>query len=108
MQLKSHLVVGATVDYRDGFVGCMRGLMVNGHHLDMRAAALTGIYGIGIGCTGKCDSDPCLNNGTCHEGYDRYICDCRFTSFKGIYTIYFSLANYCQLLHTHKKSLKIH
>lgn len=83
MYLTSPLVVGATTDYRDGFVGCMRGLMVNGRHLDMRAAALVGLYGIGIGCTGKCDSNPCLNNGTCHEKYDSYHCDCRFTSFKG-------------------------
>nr|CAG4648471.1 EOG090X00DN [Polyphemus pediculus] len=83
MHLTSPLTVGASVDYRDGFVGCMRGLMVNGRHLDMRAAALVGLYGIGTGCTGKCDSNPCLNNGTCHEKYDRYDCDCRFTSFKG-------------------------
>lgn len=83
MNLTSPLVVGATVDYRDGFVGCMRGLMVNGRHLDMRAAALLGLYGIGTGCTGKCDSNPCLNNGTCHEKYDQYVCECRFTSFKG-------------------------
>ena len=88
MLLTSPLVVGASVDYRDGFVGCMRGLMVNGRHLDMRAAALVGLYGIGIGCTGKCDSNPCLNNGTCHEKYDSYLCDCRFTSFKGKNTFF--------------------
>ena len=86
MHLTSELVIGATVDLRDGFVGCMRGLMVNGRHLDMRAAALANLYGIGVGCTGKCDSNPCLNNGTCHEKYDQYDCDCRFTSFKGAST----------------------
>nr|CAG4640603.1 EOG090X00DN [Eulimnadia texana] len=83
IHLTSPLVIGAAVDQRDGFVGCMRGLMVNGRHLDMRAKALRGLYGIGLGCTGKCDSNPCLNNGTCLEGYDKYECDCRFTSFKG-------------------------
>ena len=30
----SHLVVGASIDYRDGFVVCVRDLMVNGRHLD--------------------------------------------------------------------------
>jgi len=36
-----------------------------------------------MGCTGRCDSNPCLNNGTCTEGYNSYTCDCRFTAFKG-------------------------
>ncbi|KAK2720944.1 neurexin-4-like isoform X1 [Artemia franciscana] len=81
--LTSHFVLGSTVDYRDGFVGCMRGLTLNGRVMDLKSAADRGLYGIGHGCTGKCDSSPCLNNGTCTEGYDRYTCDCRFTSFKG-------------------------
>lgn len=41
------------------------------------------MYGISEGCVGKCSSSPCLNNGTCLEGYDSYSCDCRWTSFKG-------------------------
>lgn len=52
---------------------------------------MTGIFdwcvssflGVGIGCTGKCDSNPCLNNGTCLERYNKYLCDCRYTAFKG-------------------------
>lgn len=39
--------------------------------------------GVVPGCIGKCDSSPCLNNGTCHERYDGYSCDCRWTAFKG-------------------------
>lgn len=36
-----------------------------------------------MGCVGKCDSNPCLNNGFCNEYYESYSCDCRWTSFKG-------------------------
>lgn len=39
--------------------------------------------GISPGCVGKCESNPCLNNGTCTERYDGYHCDCRWTAFKG-------------------------
>jgi contactin associated protein-like 2 len=77
------LFVGSSAELRDGYVGCMRALLVNGIMYDLREAALASLYGVGIGCTGRCDSGPCLNNGTCEEGYDRYTCDCRFTSFKG-------------------------
>lgn len=83
IELNSELYVGSGVDFRDGYVGCLRALMVNGIMLDMRNAAEQQTYGVGLGCTGKCDSGPCLNNGTCDEGYDHYTCDCRFTAFKG-------------------------
>ncbi|CAG0922962.1 unnamed protein product [Notodromas monacha] len=74
----------ATVDWRDGFVGCMRSLMVNGRQLKMNEMLdKYEIYGVTSGCIGKCDSNPCLNNGTCLEGYDKYICDCQWTAFKG-------------------------
>ncbi|XP_042220113.1 neurexin-4-like isoform X3 [Homarus americanus] len=81
--LDSDFVVGATVDYRDGFVGCIRALVLNGELQDLRGRAESGMYGVHAGCVGKCQSNPCLNNGTCHEGYSSYECDCRWTAFKG-------------------------
>ncbi|GLH10251.1 Neurexin-4, partial [Gryllus bimaculatus] len=74
---------GATVDYRDGYVGCIRALLLNGELVDLAGHAKRGVYGVTPGCVGKCESNPCLNNGTCHERYDGYMCDCRFTAFKG-------------------------
>ncbi|KZC15059.1 Neurexin-4 [Dufourea novaeangliae] len=81
--LTSELVIGATTDYRDGYVGCIRALLLNGQLQDLRSYARQGLYGISDGCMGKCESNPCLNNGTCHERYDGYSCDCRWTAFKG-------------------------
>lgn len=83
MELSSELFLGATTDFREGYVGCMRAVTVNGVILDLKAAVERQEYGVGLGCTGRCDSSPCLNNGTCIEGYNTYSCNCRFTSFKG-------------------------
>lgn len=83
LHLTSEFVVGATTDYRDGFVGCVRALLLNGKQQDLRSYAKRGIYGVSEDCVGKCESNPCLNNGTCHEKYDGYSCDCRWTAFKG-------------------------
>ncbi|KAL1514303.1 hypothetical protein ABEB36_003581 [Hypothenemus hampei] len=83
IHLTSDLVIGASTDYRDGFTGCMRALLINGKHINLRDYARKNLYGIAEGCQGKCSSSPCLNNGTCHEKYDSYYCDCRWTAFKG-------------------------
>ncbi|XP_064472302.1 neurexin-4-like isoform X2 [Ornithodoros turicata] len=83
LNLTSPLVIGATVDYKEGFVGCLRGLMVNGKVVDLLSAVRQGLYGISEGCVGKCASAPCLNGGFCMEGYSDYTCDCQWTPFKG-------------------------
>lgn len=31
---------------------------------------------ISIRCVGKCNSNPCLNNGTWIDHYYNYLCDC--------------------------------
>ncbi|XP_018305702.1 neurexin-4 isoform X2 [Mycetomoellerius zeteki] len=83
LHLTSDFVVGSTIDFKDGYVGCIRALLLNGQLQDLRSYARRGLYGITEGCVGRCESNPCLNNGTCHEAYDGYRCDCRWTAFKG-------------------------
>lgn len=31
----------------------------------------------------QCPSQPCLNGGTCTEGWNRFVCDCTGTLFSG-------------------------
>ncbi|XP_050545470.1 neurexin-4 isoform X2 [Daktulosphaira vitifoliae] len=83
IHLTSPFIIGASSDEQNGFIGCMRAFMLNGQLIDLRKYAEEGLYGISPGCIGKCDSSPCLNNGTCFEKYDGYSCDCRWTAFKG-------------------------
>ncbi|XP_022919939.1 neurexin-4 isoform X2 [Onthophagus taurus] len=83
LHLPGKFVLGATSDYRDGFTGCIRAFQLNGKLIDLKSYAKKGLYGVTEGCIGKCLSNPCLNNGTCHEKYDSYSCDCRFSAFKG-------------------------
>ena len=83
LYLTSELSVGATLDYQDGFVGCIRALLLNGVLVDLKSYADKKLYGISAGCNGRCESSPCLNNGTCFEKYDGFTCDCRWSAFKG-------------------------
>ena len=86
MFLDKPLIIGAAKDYTDGYVGCIRALVINGVSADLvyeASKSQWGLYGVGVGCQGKCISNPCLNGGSCLEGYDHFNCDCRWTPFKG-------------------------
>ena len=85
-KLTSKLYVGATKEYTDGYVGCLRALVLNGVAVDLVGEVTKnpwGTYGVGVGCVGKCARNPCLNGGICLEGYDSFACNCRWTPWKG-------------------------
>ena len=70
LNLGDTLVFGADADYNNGYVGCIRALQINGQTVNMKSfARIFKMYGLSDGCIGKCDSSPCLNNGTCFEHY---------------------------------------
>ncbi|XP_063598947.1 neurexin-4-like [Penaeus indicus] len=79
----SLMVSPSNFGLRNGFVGCIRALVLTGNCRTSGEEPRGGMYGVHAGCVGKCQSNPCLNNGTCHEGYAIYECDCRWTAFKG-------------------------
>lgn len=79
------LTTGASVEDRNGYVGCMRGLRINGVLQDLRGLVHREevTYGVSEGCVGKCANQMCFNGGTCIEGYSGYTCDCAYTPFRG-------------------------
>ncbi|GFS11692.1 contactin-associated protein 2 [Elysia marginata] len=84
LDLTEALYVGSLVGYQDGFVGCIRGLRVNGRLMDMLGKVTRQEqFGVRAGCVGKCASNPCFHQGTCREGYDSYKCDCSYTPWRG-------------------------
>lgn len=78
----THLILGATEDFKEGFVGCIRSFLINGEFIDIHKHARES-YGLVLGCHGKCETNPCLNKGKCHEGYSSFVCDCQWTAYKG-------------------------
>uniref|UniRef100_A0A8C3V359 Neurexin 2 n=1 Tax=Catharus ustulatus TaxID=91951 RepID=A0A8C3V359_CATUS len=73
---------------RLGFVGCVRDLFVDGRSRDVRALlGAGGAPGVAPLCARDpprlCASAPCRNGGTCREGWNRFVCDCRGTGYLG-------------------------
>ncbi|KAB0804576.1 hypothetical protein PPYR_01546 [Photinus pyralis] len=70
-----------------GFVGCLKDLMMNSNYVDVAAFAREQDSGsIRTLCHVQplqCPSQPCLNGGACSEGWNRFICDCTDTTFTG-------------------------
>jgi hypothetical protein len=84
-KLTSALYIGASKEWTDGYVGCLRALVLNGVPVDLinEVTKNRGLYGVQIGCKGKCENSPCQNNGECIEGFLHFTCNCRWTPFKG-------------------------
>ncbi|KAK3926655.1 Neurexin-3, partial [Frankliniella fusca] len=88
---------------RQGFVGCLRDLVIDGTAVDLTKLAShqdSGAIrpmcrgpGPGAGLAqgeqgqgqaqGHCEAQPCMNGGRCSEGWNRFLCDCSATAFTG-------------------------
>lgn len=78
---------GALVALAESFSGCMGAVRLGGVYLpfmdDYKAPQpsqfhLVGKPKIRLGCTGApvCDSNPCLNGGTCKDVFNKFLCMC--------------------------------
>ncbi|XP_033734709.1 LOW QUALITY PROTEIN: neurexin-2-like [Pecten maximus] len=96
------LYVGGVNDYKEkyqlpkemwagmlgyGFVGCMQDVVINGNKMDLLNAARkqskTDIVNYCRPSEPQCMTRPCINNGQCSEGWNRYVCDCKATRYVG-------------------------
>ncbi|XP_037707365.1 neurexin-1 isoform X5 [Drosophila subpulchrella] len=76
-----------TATLRQGFVGCLRDLVLSGKAIDIAAfARVQDSASVKPSChvqANVCNGIPCLNGGTCLEGWNRPICDCSATLYGG-------------------------
>ncbi|XP_030369274.1 neurexin-1 isoform X3 [Scaptodrosophila lebanonensis] len=76
-----------TATLRQGFVGCLRDLVLSGKAIDIAAfARVQDSASVKPSCHVQgnvCNGNPCLNGGTCLEGWNRPICDCTATLYGG-------------------------
>ncbi|XP_005796764.1 contactin-associated protein 1 [Xiphophorus maculatus] len=86
MKFTHPVLVGAANRTLRPFLGCLRGLRMNGVPLDLEGK-VNEEQGIRRNCTGQClnTTIPCRNSGQCIEGYAAYTCDCNNTAFDGFY-----------------------
>lgn len=70
-----------------GFVGCLNKFYVNGDPYDLPAISAeqmaTGVKAECRKTPPQCVKRPCMHQGNCAEGWNRFICDCRQTGYYG-------------------------
>lgn len=82
----SEVFVGASGKGRRGFVGCMRDLTVQGLKINFTTVKPNYKSQVEVGkCSllDRCVQNPCKNGGRCSQRWNRTICDCAGTDFKG-------------------------
>ncbi|XP_050685088.1 neurexin-1 isoform X4 [Leptidea sinapis] len=76
-----------TAALRQGFVGCIRDLVLNGKPQDLTAyARQQDSASVRPAChvmMKQCVSSPCQHGGVCSEGWNRPLCDCSSTNYGG-------------------------
>ncbi|KAG5671262.1 hypothetical protein PVAND_001469 [Polypedilum vanderplanki] len=72
---------------RQGYVGCLRDLVLSGKPVDIAAyARQQDTAAVKPSChvqTVQCTPNPCHNGGVCSEGWNRPLCDCSATLYTG-------------------------
>lgn len=72
---------------KHGFVGCIQDMAINGEKVDLMTVARKQMQrDIKSDCKRSephCVSQPCMHGGSCSEGWNRYVCDCTNTSYRG-------------------------
>lgn len=72
---------------RQGYVGCLRDLVLSGKPVDIAAyARQQDTAAVKPSChvqTVQCTPNPCYNGGSCSEGWNRPLCDCSATMYTG-------------------------
>ncbi|XP_048373549.1 contactin-associated protein 1 [Sphaerodactylus townsendi] len=84
MNLTRPLYVGSAIYNLRPFLGCLRGLHMNGETLNLEGKANESL-GVLVNCTGHCRRPlvPCQNYGTCVEHYNHYTCNCSVSAYEG-------------------------
>ena len=82
------LYFGGSIAFkREGFVGCLNDIKVNGNHFneskESKAVSFRNGVRIGCGLQDKCFPNPCRNGGKCGQTWKEYTCDCSGTTFYG-------------------------
>ncbi|XP_044179404.1 EGF and laminin G domain-containing protein-like [Acropora millepora] len=71
-------VAGYPYDVFKGFVGCIRGLDINGEVQDLSKLAGEAEY-VKSGCSAAWENNSCKNHAKCLDNYNVYLCDCSKT-----------------------------
>lgn len=70
-----------------GFVGCLQDLLLNGVRVNLvglsRDQEVMGIVEHCKRLEPQCPSRPCLHGGVCRDGWNRFVCDCSSTGYRG-------------------------
>ena len=76
-----------TGSLRKGYVGCIQDLCINGDQINLVALARRQqVHGVAEFCHPRepeCELRPCMHQGSCSEGWNRFICDCSLTNYDG-------------------------
>lgn len=85
LNLDNKLYVGGyPYDVSKGFVGCIRGLDVNGEVQDLSKLAGEAEF-VKSGCGAACVNNSCKNYAKCLDNYNVYFCDCSKTPYYGYF-----------------------